>query len=93
MGGILSLVGAFAASALLGLSKKYTGALDGDLAKLVKKPLQPLVVAAAALALPAAAHALHIAAPDAQQFVNAPTATIAAIAAREAIEAARRAAS
>jgi hypothetical protein len=79
---IFAVVGALGMSASLGFLKKYTGILDAKFGALVK-PVQPVVVTAAALALPYLADILHITPVDAGVFIAAPTATIAAITLRE----------
>jgi hypothetical protein len=82
---LLAFVSAFAASAVLGVTKKYTGVLDGAIGKVVK-PLQPAVIAFVSLGLPYLASVLHLtAAPDASTFVAAPTATILAVTIREVL--------
>lgn len=80
---LIAVLGTFAASAVLGVTKKYTGVLDGALGKVVK-PLQPAIVAVVGLGLPYLANALHLSGvPDASTFVAAPTATIIAVTLRE----------
>lgn len=86
---LLAALGVFAASAVLGTVKKYTAALDGRIGSAVK-PLQPLLVAAAGIALPYATAALGIGSVDPSVFVTAPTATIAAVTLREAARRLRR---
>ena len=81
---VLAAGSAFLASAALGFTKKFTGALDGKIGTTVK-PLQPLIVTAVGIGLPVLASALHLttATPDASTFVTAPTATILAVTLRE----------
>ena len=83
MSDFMSAAGVFAASALLGLVKRHTSALDARVGRVVK-PLQPVLITLAGLALPFATAALGIAPVDASVFVTAPTATIAAVTLREA---------
>lgn len=80
----LSLLGAFGGSFVLGAAKKYTSVFDGTIGRAIK-PVQPLLVAGAAMLLPRIGEALGIVSPDAAQFVSAPTATIIAVSAREGL--------
>ena len=80
----VAALGAFGASAALGFVKTQTGALDNWLGRKIR-PVQPLVVALGAFGLPLLANALGIATVDPELFASAPTATVAAITAREVL--------
>lgn len=79
---LISVVGVFGGSALLGLMKKYTSLLDHRIGKAIK-PLQPTLVAVAGIGLPYLTSALGISSVDPSVFVTAPTATVAAVSLRE----------
>lgn len=81
----ISALGALIGSALLGVVKKHTSALDGRIGSAIK-PLQPLLVYAAGLGLPLAANALGIAPIDPAAFVTAPATTLALVSLREGYE-------
>lgn len=72
---------AFGTTFALGAVKKYTGVADTRIGKLTK-PVQPLLVLAASVLLPALIHGTPNV-PDPQQLVVAPTATLLAVAAAE----------
>ena len=74
----------FAASFLLGATKKYTGLLDARIGAVVK-PLQPLLLTVAGIGLPALASALGVGTVDPEAFVSAPAATLIAVTARETL--------
>lgn len=86
---LLSAAGVFVASALFGTIKSRTSALDGKIGAFVK-PVQPLLVAVAGIALPYASAALGIGTVDPSVFVTAPTATILAVTMRETAARLRR---
>ncbi len=79
---LISMFGVLGGSALLGLMKKYTSALDGRIGGLVK-PLQPVLLTVAGIGLPFLTQTLGIAEIDPQLFITAPSATIAMISIRE----------
>lgn len=82
---LLAYGGALLGSLVLGAVKGPLGKADSAIVKAIK-PVQPLIVGVAALALPFAASALGIAAaPDAGTFVSAPTATVLTITLREVL--------
>jgi hypothetical protein len=82
---LLAFGGAFLGSALLGFIKGPLGKADSAIVGFIK-PVQPLVVGVAALAVPYLANVLGLtAAPDAATFVAAPTATVLAVTFREVL--------
>jgi hypothetical protein len=79
---ITALTG-LASSFLLGLFKSSTGALDTKIGAAIK-PVQPLIILGLSAALPLIIHATGITGSlDPTQLVNAPTATIIGVVARE----------
>ena len=83
--GLLAFGSAFVASAVLGIIKGPLGKADSAIVGFIK-PVQPLVVGVAALAIPYAAHALGLtASPDAATFVSAPVGTVLAVTFREVL--------
>jgi hypothetical protein len=83
---LIAIGGTLLGSLVLGITKKYTGVLDGAAGKLIK-PVQPVVVLAAGLALPWLASKIGLVSgvPDASVFIAAPTATVITVALREAL--------
>jgi len=74
---------AFGTTFALGAVKKYTTIADTAIGR-VTKPVQPLIVLAASVLLPALIHGTPNV-PDPQQLVVAPTATLLAVAAAEVL--------
>ncbi len=89
---LVNVAAAFAGSAALGFLKSKTTLLDTKIGKAIK-PIQPLLVYGAAVALPVVANKLGLISglPDPQMFVDAPTATILAVSAREGLARFRKA--
>lgn len=81
----VTLVGAILASALMGVAKRNTTVADREAAEWVK-PLQPLVVLAAALGCPWAADAVGALELGPGALEDAPAAALAVITARELLE-------
>lgn len=83
---LIAVGGTLLGSLALGFTKKWTGALDGKVGSVIK-PVQPVVVMAAGLALPFLAGKLGLVSgvPDASTFVAAPTATVFTVALREVL--------
>jgi hypothetical protein len=81
---LLTVATGLASSIVLAGAKKWTGVLDTKLGKVVK-PLQPLLVLGLAVVLPKLGAATGIMPPDATQLVDAPTATLTAVVAREVL--------
>lgn len=79
---LISVLGVLGGSALFGVMKKYTGALDGKIGNVIK-PFQPVAIMAAGIGLPFLTNALGIAEIDPQVFITAPSATIAMVSMRE----------
>lgn len=79
---LISVLGVLAGSSLLGVTKKYTGILDGKIGNVVK-PVQPVLIGLAGIGLPLLTNALGIAEIDPSMFVTAPSATIAMVSMRE----------
>lgn len=78
----ISTLGVLVASAVLGLVKRYTGALDAKLGRVVK-PLQPVIVTVAGVVLPFVTDAIGLAPVDPAGVVAAPAAAVVAITLRE----------
>lgn len=83
LGQLLTYGTAFASTALLGLTKKYTTVFDTAIGKAIK-PVQPWLVLMLSAALPRLIHGTPNV-PDAGTLVAAPTATLLAVGAAEVI--------
>jgi len=85
---LVTYASAFAAVAALGAAKKYTSLADTWLGKKLR-PVQPWLVMAFSIAIPALIHGSAIPI-DAGQLVAAPTATLLAVGAAEIFARIRR---
>lgn len=82
---LISFGAAFASSALLGIIKRNTTVFDRDIGNFIR-PAQPFIVAGLTVALPFIGKAINVVdLPSADIWANAPTATLVAITAREAL--------
>lgn len=82
---VFAALGVALASAGLGFVKKYTTLLDNKLGAVVK-PVQPLVIAAAGVALPWLSTYVDVGGLSAETLVTAPTSALLVVAAREATQ-------
>lgn len=82
MADLISTVGVLGASAALELLKPRLARLDARVLNAVK-PLQPMILALAGVALPMATAALGVEPVDPSVFITAPSATVVAVSLRE----------